>query len=197
MLTIVIIMTIIKISGQRSANKRSKEIFIMKKIICLFLALAMLVVFAACSEEPAKDQGSGTVSGDNASQSAGEEKDDDRIGDYSVVIDSCRLAKDYEDKDVVIVKYIFTNVEDDEPASFDLSIGDTVYQNGVELSSAYVLSDDANYDSDNSLKEIKKGATIEVEKAYELDDPEAEIEVEVTDWLSMSDDKIVKTFTLK
>ena len=169
----------------------------MKKIICLLLTLAILFAFSACSDEPAKDQGSGTASGDGTTQSAEDNKDTDRIGDYSVVIDSCRLAKDYEDKDVVIVKYIFTNVEDDEPASFSLSIGAKVYQNGVELSDAYILDDDADYSSEDSLKEIKKGATIEVEKAYELDDTETEIEVEVTDWLSLTEDKIVKTFSLK
>ena len=169
----------------------------MKKIICMLLVVSMLFTFAACSDEPVKDQGSSTVSEDDSAQKPEGQKDDDRIGDYSVVIDSCRLAKDYEDKDVVIVKYVFTNVEDDEPASFSLSISSKAYQNGVELSDAYVLSDDADYSAEDSLKEIKKGATIEVEKAYELDDTETEIEIEVTDWLSMTEDKIVKTFSIK
>ena len=95
-------MTVIKISGQNPLNLPEGD-FIMKKIICMLLVVSMLFTFAACSDEPVKDQESSTVSEDDSAQKPEGQKDDDRIGDYSVVIDSCRLAKDYEDKDVVIV----------------------------------------------------------------------------------------------
>ena len=71
------------------------------------------------------------------------------------------------------------------------------YQNGVGLNSAFVLDDSANYSSDNQTKEIKKGASIEVEVAYELNDTTSDIEVEVEELFSFDDTVIKKTFSIK
>ena len=120
----------------------------------------------------------------------------DRIGDYSLVIDSCRMAKDYAGEPVVIVKYIFGNVSDDSAAAFSFALEDAAYQNGVGLNEAWMLDDSANYSMDNMSKEIKKGATIEVEVAYELNDTTTDIEVEVSELFSFDDTTITKTFSL-
>ena len=61
---------------------------------------------------------------------------------------------------------------------------------------AYVLKESANYEPDNQTKEIKKGATIEVEVAYELNDTTIDIEVEVKELFSFSDKTITKTFSI-
>lgn len=159
---------------------------IMKKINALLMALVIVVfaVFAMGSGESSeKDQGK-----DSASKN--------EIGKYSVVIDSCRLAEDYEGDAVVIVKYIFTNNADEDSASFAWTFEDTVYQNGVGLNEAYVLDDSANYSSDNQTKEIKKGASIEVEVAYELNDTTTDIDVEVKELISFDETTIKKTFTI-
>lgn len=120
----------------------------------------------------------------------------DRIGDYSLVIDSCRMAKDYAGEPVVIVKYIFGNVSDDNAAAFSFTFEDAAYQNGVGLNEAWMLDDSANYNMDNMTKEIKKGATIEVEVAYELNDTTTDIEVEVSELFSFDDTTLTKTFSL-
>lgn len=120
----------------------------------------------------------------------------DRIGDYSLVIDSCRMAKDYAGEPVVIVKYIFGNVSDDNAAAFSFAFEDAAYQNGVGLNKAWMLDDSANYNMDNMTKEIKKGATIEVEVAYELNDTTTDIEVEVSELFSFDDTTLTKTFSL-
>lgn len=176
----------------------------MKKALRIIAAIMLIAVFAvfalASGEEETKDQGSGEA---NASASSTVEStsdsDDDKIGDYSVVIDSCRVAKakGYQEKDVVIVKYIFTNVNDDEPASYYLTFEDEVYQNGVGLNKAYFLDDSANYDSENQTKKIKKGASLEVEVAYELNDSATDIEVEVKELFSFNDTTLKKTFSIK
>ena len=160
----------------------------MKKINVLLMALLMVIfaVFALGSSE------GGNESKDQGKETAGS----DGIGKYSVVIDSCRLAKDYEGDAVVIVKYIFKNVSDDESASFSLTFDDQVYQNGVSLNKAYILDDSANYNSDNQTKQIKKGASIEVEVAYELNDTTTDIDVEVEELFSFDDTKLTKTFSL-
>ncbi len=165
----------------------------MKKIISLLLAIVLVAVFGAFAlasgEDEGGNQGSGTASGSSANQ-------DTELGDYSVVIDSCRLAEDYEGKKVVIVKYLFTNNDNDEATSFMVAFDEEVYQNGVGLNEAYVLKESANYEPDNQTKEIKKGATIEVEVAYELNDTTTDIEVEVKELFSFSDKTITKTFSI-
>lgn len=168
----------------------------MKKLNLLLVALlvAVFAIFAMGSGESTpttnNDQGSGAAA--NVEQTGGNEQ----IGDYTLVIDSCRLAKSYDDKPVVIVKYIFTNVGDDDAAAFSYAFEDAVYQNGVGLNKAYFLDDSANYSADNQTKEIKKGASIEVEVAYELEDTTTDIEVEVSEFLSFNDTTITKTFTI-
>ena len=183
----------------------------MKKLNLLLVALliAVFAIFAMGSGESTpttNDQGSGSVSvtdqnGENTDQgneaaTPEETKSNDQIGDYTLVIDSCRLAKNYDKKPVVIVKYIFSNVSDDNATSFASVFEDAVYQNGVGLNEAWLLDDSANYSSDNQLKEIKKGATIEVEVAYELNDSTTDIEVEVSEYFSFDDTTITKTFTI-
>lgn len=163
----------------------------MKKVSLLLVALmiALFAVFALGSgEESTADQGGGNVEMNDVA--------DDAIGDYSVVIDSCRLAKDYAGEPVVIVKYVFTNVNDDNPAAFYIAFDDNAYQNGVGLNEAYMLDDSANYSADNQTKAIKKGASIEVEVAYELDDTTTDVEVEVEELFSFDDRKLTKTFSI-
>lgn len=165
----------------------------MKKLLSFFLALAVLCCFAlfalgSSSEEGTSDQGSG---------SAEQSKDDNSsLGDYSVEIKNCRLAKDYEGKDVAIVTYKFTNASNDDATAFYIAFEDAVYQNGVGLNKAYVLDDSANYNPDNQTKEIKKGASIDVEVAYELNDSSTDIEVEVKELFSFSDKTLKKSFSL-
>lgn len=163
----------------------------MKKIswILAVLLLCAFFVFALGSgESENSDQGEGKADAQAAAN--------DELGDYTVTIDSCRLAKDFEDKDIVIVKYTFTNVNDDDPTSFSLAFDDNVFQDGVGLNSCFFAADNANYSSDNQSKEIKKGASIEVEVAYELNDTTTDIEVEVQELFSFSDKTIKKTFKI-
>ena len=163
----------------------------MKKINVL-LSVVLVLLFAVLAmgsgETEGADQGKG--------KAAAQETVEGAIGDYSVVIDSCRLAKDYEGKDVVIVKYIFTNVADKDATSFMVAMEDNVYQNDVGLNNAFILDDSANYSEDNQTKDIKKGASIEVEVAYELNDITSDVVVEVSELFSLEDTIITKTFSI-
>ncbi len=166
----------------------------MKKMIKVLMATMLILAFGAFA------LGSGESGSETASQGSGEatgdKTEETSLGDYSVVIDSCRLAKDYEGKDVVIVKYIFTNVADDDATAFFIAFDETVYQNGVGLNEAYVLADSANYSAENQTKEIKKGASLEVEVAYNLNDTTTDIEVEVKELISFNEKAITKTFAI-
>lgn len=158
------------------------------KVLLSVMLLFMFAMFALGSgEDTSEDQGTGTVES---------EESDTNIGDYTVEIQSCRLAKDYEGKDVVIVKYLYTNVSNDDATAFWTAFDETVYQNGVGLNESYLVDDSANYSADNQSKEIKKGASLEVEVAYELNDTTTDIEVEVKELFSFDDTTITKTFSI-
>ena len=163
----------------------------MKKILSLILIVLLVGVYGifalASSESETENQGEGTIE---------TEKDDSNLGDYQVEISSCRLAKSYDDKPVVIVKYKFTNNSEDATA-FYTAFDDEVYQNGIGLNEAYVLKDNAKYSADNQTKDIKKGASLDVEVAYELNDTTTDIEIEVKELFSFSDKTITKTFSIK
>ena len=162
----------------------------MKKVLCMVLMLLILTcTLTACIvESGTEDQGSGSADNSNSSSS--------KLGDYEVVIDSCRLAEDYEGKPVVIVKYQFTN-NSDNASAFCWTLEANVFQNGIGLNESYVVDDSANYSSDNQIKEIKKGATLAVEVAYELNDATTPIDVEVSEYISFSDKTVSKTFEIK
>ena len=161
---------------------------IKKTLIALFVILLFAgFALGSSSSDEVDNQGSG---------SAASEESNSNLGDYSVIIDSCRLATDYEGKNVVIVKYIFSNVSGDNATSFMVAFDDNVYQNGVGLNNAYVLNDSANYSEDNQMKEIKAGASLDVEVAYELNDTTTDIEVEVKELFSFDDDTVTKTFSI-
>lgn len=164
----------------------------MKKISSLLLASILVIMFGlfalGSGDSETVDQGD-----DKAAASSGE---DSEIGEYSVVIDSCRLAKDYQGKDVIIVKYKFTNNSNDDATAFYIAFDDAVYQNDVGLNEAYVLDDSANYNADNRTKEIKKGASIDVEVAYELNDTTSDVVVEVKELFSFDDKTVTKTFSI-
>ena len=177
----------------------------MKKISIL-LAIIMIATFALFAvgsgedSDSTVDQGNDTVkvseNDNNDADDTTVAEDNSSLGDYSVVIDSCRMAKDYEGKDIIIVKYIFTNVSDDDATSFSFAVKDAAYQNGVGLNETYFVDESANYDSGTQLKEIKKGASLEVEIAYKLDDTTSDVEVEVSELISFDDKIIKKTFTI-
>ena len=164
----------------------------MKKTrIILLIALCILfVLFAIASGE------STTVDQGTQSDKAITEADDTALGSYSVEIADYRFAKDFEGKDCIIVKYVFGNVSGEEPASFMFAFSDYAFQNGVGLNEAYILDDSANYSSDNQSKEIKKGATLEVEVAYELNDTTSPVEIEVEELFSFDEKTITKPFTI-
>ncbi len=156
------------------------------KVIIAIMLVATFAFFAVASGED-EDASSKTQSKGNAAT--------EEIGEYELEIASSRLASSYDGKKVIIVKYIFKN-NSDEPSAFYLTFEDHAYQNGVGLNEAYILDDSANYEADNQTKEIKSGASIEVEVAYELNDETTEVEIEVEELFSFDDTVIKKTFSI-
>lgn len=78
-----------------------------------------------------------------------------------------------------------------------MTFEDGAFQNDIGLNEALFLSDNDPYSSDNQTKEIKTGATIDVDVAYELNDSESDVVIEVSELFGWSDDKVTKTFSIK
>ncbi|MFZ2539656.1 MAG: DUF5067 domain-containing protein [Oscillospiraceae bacterium] len=116
------------------------------------------------------------------------------LGDYTVAIKDYRLVKDYSGKDAILVRFDFTN-NSEEPQMFMVAVNSDVYQDGVELETA-ILIDVKDYDSAQSMKKIKKGATITVESGYVLGNLASDVEVETKELISMNDDVLKKTFKI-
>ncbi len=161
----------------------------MKKIlISLLLIVSLLGCLASCFEsDNGGDQGSGSASSGTSNSS---------LGNYEIVIQSCRLATDYQGDAIIIVKYKYTN-NDSDPTAFYLAVNAEAYQDGIGLNECYFPDDSANYSSDNQMKEIKQGATLYVEVAYTLNNTTSDVEIEVEELFSWSSKKITKTFSIK
>ena len=166
----------------------------MKK--CVYFLTSLIVALGLLTACGCGTESQGTAGVGSATNSVQGNATSSNLGDYNVVIDSCRLAEDYSGKPIIIVKYLFTN-NSGEPDSFTWSVDDNVYQDGVGLNESYFVDDSANYSSDNKTKEIKSGVTLAVEVAYELNDATTDIEVEVAELFSFSSSKkVTKVFTL-
>ena len=155
--------------------------------ICVLLAFAIMAM-SSSSESTTEEQEAGetenTVNTDN-----------ETLGDYTVTIDSCRLAEDWDGNPIAIVKYTFTN-NSDEASSFNVAFTDSAYQDGVEMEHCYFADESANYSDDNQSKKIKSDTSIEVEVAYTLNDTTTDIQVELEEFISFNDKIITKTFKI-
>ncbi len=159
----------------------------------------------ADKKEPDKKQSSPSSASSASSESQVESKteepssatspalsDSGALGDYQVSILGARSGTDYEGNPVIIVEYDFTN-NSDKNVSYMLAITDKAFQNGVQMESPIMLSDDSNYTPGDKMKDIQPGGSIKVEQAYILQDG-SDVTVEVTESFSFSDTKLTKTF---
>lgn len=155
---------------------------------------------SAPSSEPVSSASSETVSSEDVSEAVSEEEsapapaDSGSLGDYHVAILSARKAVDYEGKPALVVSYKFTNNAADNKM-FLSSVSGKAFQDGVQLETAIITGDDG-INAENQMKELKTGASIEVDVAYLLDNETSDVEVEVSELISFSDEKLVKTFNL-
>lgn len=100
-------------------------------------------------------------------------------------------GQNYEGKPTVVITYKYTN-NSNESESFDIAFMDTVFQNGIECSPDYSYE----INEDNSHKEIRPGATIEVKKSYILNDTVTDLEIEITGFISWDNTVITKTIPI-
>jgi hypothetical protein len=109
------------------------------------------------------------------------------LGDYTVSIDSASLSTDYSgDNNVVIVTYTWTN-NSSKNAEFCQAFNRDIFQNGIELSKAVMLT--GSYTHDMVSTNIMSGTTDIVQEAYTLKNTTDSITVELSDGSNYSSDR--------
>ncbi len=152
----------------------------MKKIFSLLLCLALIGSFAVFA----------LASGESDSE---EEENPNALGDYEVEILSYRMSEDIlTEEPVIVILFKFTN-NSSSAASFS-SLEVDAYQDGVGLIENYFVSD---VETSDQSKQLKSGASIEVEVAFDLNNTTSDVEVEVTEFFSFDDKTVTKTFSIR
>lgn len=168
-----------------------------KKLIILGVVIAVIIIVIAAASGSGSNDDTNTSSNEKTTVSSVDaekkETDENTIGDFKCVVKGAKLTKDWEGKDAVLITYEFTN-NSDSPISFDGALDDKLYQDGIELESA-ILSNDEEAKLIDTV-DLKPGITKEVKKAYSLRNKKSEIEVEIQEVFSFSDDMIKTTINL-
>ena len=177
-----------------------------KRLIIIGVILAVIIIIGVISSIGGDDENKSTNSQVTASDNAQEDSEsssdieaeedestEGKIGDFVCIVKKAKICKDWESKDSVKITYSFTNNSKDSE-SFDLALSDEVYQDGVQLESTFISSDDDDFGID---VKIKPGMTKEVSKVYKLRDKTTDLEVEISELISFSDEKLVTTVKLE
>lgn len=170
-------------------KKKKKKKWIIIAVVAVVIILIAVIASGGSDDSSSEDSNASAVT--SAVSAESEEKANDTVGDFKCVVKGAKLCKDWTGKDAVLITYEFTN-NSDSAVSFDVALDARAYQDGVGLETA-ILDEDTDYlDVD-----IKPGVTKEVKKAYNLRDTSTEIEIEVSELISFSDDKIVTTVEIE
>ncbi len=141
--------------------------------------------------EATKEPVDETASADTADEPTAD-VDGSPDSDFAVAIGKSRKVKDYDGNAALLVNYTFTN-NSDEDANFSFSISDKAFQGGVQLERAILLDDDKyDYDSSNSLKDVKPGSEIKVQEVYVLAD-KSDVTIELSELISFDDEILAST----
>lgn len=148
----------------------------MKKIISIFVTVAILCGLSGCGENESAPEitasapqtttsNTTTASPEtNATETSSEETEANEESNVKLVSHS--LSKDYNGADALVLEFEWTNTGEKE-ANFMTSFTASVYQNGIECESAIMVD---GVDSQLLMNDIKPGVTYKVQKAYVLQD---------------------------
>ncbi len=175
-----------KPKAAKTYGKCALAAVIIEIILCIIITVAGGSLFIDAVEDEPVDNSSYSDEYSNEIDAADVDRSDSVIGEYECVVKSAEKCTDWAGKDAVTIVYEFTNNSASE-ISFDVALDAKAYQDGVALETTWLDNDE----TDLIDAEIKPGVTKEVRKAYVLRDSAADIEVEVSELISFSDDKIV------
>lgn len=180
-----------KPKAAKTYGKCALATVIIEIILCIIITVAGGSLLESAVEDKPADNSSYSDEYSNEIDAADAGENDFTIGKYKCVVKSAEKCTDWAGKDAVTIVYDFTN-NSTSAISFDVALDAQAYQDGVALETTWLDNDE----TDVFDVEIKPGITKEVRKAYVLRDSTADIEVEISELISFSDDKIVTTVKL-
>lgn len=113
------------------------------------------------------------------------------LGDYFVEIKDAVIVNDQAGNPAIVITYAWTN-NSEETTRADLIIGEKAFQDGVQMDPA-IIGDESVYDVLLRTKEIRPGATIDVQRAYSMTS-DSVIEFELGDLFGRLDSVVTKNF---
>lgn len=127
--------------------------------------------------------------------SGGQQTVEGDISEYDVQIKSARIARNWDNKECVVITYVSTN-NSGEAESFGNACDDAVYQNGVALEITDSGSDASLCFDGYNHNDVKSGASYEFNIGYVINDKTAPLEVVVSDNRYYSEFSIYREFYL-
>ena len=172
-------------------KKKNRGCLIAVLSVVAFLFLIIIILLAGSGGKDKDGETKTAQPGESAAVNAAKpEREEGKLGDFNVTIKDSVVVEN-DGKNILIVTYSFTNNSDDSKA-FMYAIEDKLFQNGVELGTVYTSwGIEEHYNFDNKSKEIRPGVTLDVQEAYELNDPASEVEAELSESFSFADDKLI------
>lgn len=174
---------------EQSKKKKKKRLI----IIGIIAAVLVIGIIAGGSGGSGDDVQKDAAGAPIAAESKSNVSTDGKIGDFVCTVKSATVCTNWEDKTSVKITYEFTN-NSSEAKSFDVALTDDLYQNGIGLESTFTGDDDEDLICD---VKIQPGATKDVSKVYVLRDTATPIDVEISEFISFSDDKLHYTVNLE
>lgn len=144
---------------------------------------------------PAPTNGQNEPQTDSPSQpqdnEPGSQRPQGNLGDYSVEIKGASIGEDYNGNPIIVVTYSWTNNSDETKAAA-FTLLSKAFQDGVELENAIVANSEL-YDSGASIREIRPGATLDVQSAFVMTSNSI-VEFELSKLISFSNDIVAMSF---
>lgn len=115
------------------------------------------------------------------------------LGDYHVEIKSAVLTTDYSGSQAILITYSWTNNSQETTNALSAFI-ERAFQDGVQLDSATILSTNPQYSAGTALRDLRPGATTDVQRAYLLPQDTSPVEFEVYEFLGDGETGVTMSF---
>ena len=160
-----------------------------------FLLLVLSLTIVGCGNGgTTTDQGTTPIE-NSSTQSTNENStptEEGTLGNFKVEFGEARkVTSTYIEGDLLEVTYTFTN-NSEETVSADTVLMVKAYQDGIEIDAEF----DTELTGDNESKSIRPGASLECKRLFKLTSNN-EVEVEATEFLGLTNDRVTKTFKLQ
>lgn len=173
----------------------------MKKLMMvLLLILGVSVIAIGCSDSTEESKNGDIVEVEEKEEveEAEEEVEEEVeievgdtfvVGKFEVKLNSIKQAEDYEGEKVVVADFSWTN-NSEETVNWLSEMYVQGFQDGIELETSFISSADEDSD-ENTFKDIRPGHTLDGIKEVFLVRSENELEIEVMEWLTISEDAVL------